>query len=143
MPSRLLIVDDDPRQLLALREALQVKFPHTSIATALSAEEGLAQLSAAGGMDAIICDVRLPGLSGLELLRQVRERHADCVIILITGQMGEVEHQALQMGASGFLHKPVDVARLSVLLSRAVGQVKLTKALQERHRQSHSGPKRP
>jgi DNA-binding NtrC family response regulator len=139
MAFRLLIVDDDPVTLLALCEGLQVKYPDADIAIAGSAEDALSQLNSSTHIDVVLSDVRMPGLDGMGLLREIKSRYPECLVFLMTGHGSGLRFEALRLGASAFLDKPLDMQRLGTLLSRAVDQARLITALHERNRQSHLG----
>ena len=67
-------------------------------------------------VDLVLCDVRMPGISGLELVRQIREIHPDVPCIVITGYGGpEQSVEALRAGAYWYLEKPFDQGSLDVI----------------------------
>jgi DNA-binding NtrC family response regulator len=119
MTPQILIVDDDP---LVRRTLLQLvrEFEYEGSAVG-SGEEALAHLSRVPS-SLVLVDVRLPGISGVELLRQVRARHPQVRVVMITGYASvEVAVEAMQEGALDFLVKPFGMARLGDLLERLVG----------------------
>ena len=69
----------------------------------------------------VISDVKMPGMSGLELLAQIRERHRDTLFILMTA-FSTVENAvaAMRLGAYDYLPKPIDLKRLRVLVQKAL-----------------------
>jgi DNA-binding NtrC family response regulator len=134
---RLLIVDDDPATLLGLRDALQTRLPNSSIATADSGENALATLYVSN-FDVVLSDVRMPGMDGMALLREIKARHPQCIVFLMTGHGVDLRMEALRLGASSFLEKPLDLPRLTGLLSRAVEQAKLLNAWHERSHRSNA-----
>ncbi|MGQ9576910.1 MAG: HD-GYP domain-containing protein [Thermoguttaceae bacterium] len=75
---------------------------------AADAEEAL-ELLRANGVQLAILDIRIPGRSGLELLREIKDRYPDTAALMLTG-VGETSSaiEALTLGASGYLIKPVD-----------------------------------
>ncbi len=85
---------------------------------AFNGNEGL-QTFAEEGADLIICDIKIPGLDGLELLSAIEERNADVDVILITGN-GDMETaiEALRRGAFDFFNKPVKLPELIASLER-------------------------
>jgi two-component system C4-dicarboxylate transport response regulator DctD len=121
----LLIVDDDPVTLLGLREGLQLKFPDAVIATAGSAEDALSQLNSPSHFDVVLSDVRMPGMDGMGLLREIKARFPECVVFLMTGHDPGLRVEALRLGASAFMDKPLDMQRLGTLLARAVDHARL------------------
>jgi DNA-binding NtrC family response regulator len=67
-------------------------------------------------LDLVLCDVKMPGISGLELVRQIRDVHPDLPCIVVTGYgSAESSLDALRAGAFWYLEKPFDQARLDVV----------------------------
>jgi two-component system response regulator AtoC len=132
VPTRVLIVDDDPIVADSLAEFLR-REGHEP-ATALNAAEALellakAEREAAGAdqpprpFGVMICDVSLPGMDGIELLRRVGKSHPGTVVVMLTGY-GTIESavEALRIGAVDYLTKPVVDAELRLSLERALRQ---------------------
>jgi two-component system response regulator AtoC len=113
---KVLIVDDDSAIGSALRRGLEDEA--TSVSVANSGERALAML-AATRPDVVLTDVRMPGMSGIELLKLLRERAADVDVILMTAH-DDLPLVALAMreGATDFLIKPLHLQQLRRLLSR-------------------------
>jgi two-component system response regulator AtoC len=114
-----LLIDDDPgiRKLLgrelSRRADLQVE-------TAAGGEQGLALLDRLG-FDVVVCDVRMPGMDGLEVLKRIKDREPDITeVIMLTGH-GTIDSaiEAIKAGAYHYLTKPVKVAELAALISNA------------------------
>src|SRR2546425_3383662 len=103
-----LIVDDDPALLQALPEALQMRMTGLTVDTAQSGAVALEQI-AARDYDAIVTDIKIPGMDGLELLAEIRTHCPDTPTLMITGY-GEHDLvvQALRAGAYDFIRKPID-----------------------------------
>src|SRR5437899_8570146 len=103
-----LIVDDDPALLPALTEALRIRMTGVTVDTADSAAAALDRI-AASDYDAIITDIKMPGMDGIALLAEIRRRRPDTPILMITGH-GEhaLAIQALRGGAYDFIQKPID-----------------------------------
>ncbi|MBT5059993.1 MAG: response regulator [Gemmatimonadetes bacterium] len=103
---RVLVVDDE----LSIRQVVGdflIDCGH-QIVTAVEGADALRQLQGSPQIDAILSDVRMPRLGGLELLRTVRVRHPGIPVILMTGHGDEeVATAALQEGALDYLKKPV------------------------------------
>jgi len=115
---RILIVDDDPGTLRSLAHALEIE--GYAAVTAGSAAEALAKLQAEPA-DAALCDVVMPGASGLELLKSVRERAPELPVILMSGQATvETAVKATRLGAIDFIEKPVGLERLLLTLKNAL-----------------------
>jgi two-component system, NtrC family, response regulator HydG len=102
--ARILVVDDSPDTLELIQRNLASQ--GYVVHTASSAADALALLDALA-VDLVVTDVRMPGLSGIDLIREVRARHPGIELIVITGYAtieGAVE--ALQLGAWDYLAKP-------------------------------------
>jgi DNA-binding NtrC family response regulator len=116
MARSILLVDDDARVLESLQRVLSRT--GASVTTAESAEGALAKLSALRP-DLIISDVRMPGMSGLDLLALVRERAPEVDFVLMTAyeDLATVAG-AMQGGAADFLVKPLDLHQLRAVVDR-------------------------
>src|SRR2546425_4570099 len=115
-----LIVDDDLALLQALPQALRLRMPGVTVDTADSGAAALDRI-AARDCDAIVIDVKMPGMDGLALLAEIRARRPDTPVLMITGH-GEhaLAIQALRGGAYDFIQKPIDRDRFVAALYRAI-----------------------
>jgi DNA-binding NtrC family response regulator len=115
-----LIVDDDPALLQALPEALRIRMAGLTVDTADSGAAALGQI-AARDYDAIVTDIKMPGMDGLELLAEIRTHRPDTPTLMITGY-GELDLvvQALRAGAYDFIRKPIDRDYFVAALRRAM-----------------------
>src|SRR5438046_176253 len=117
-PATLLIADDDP----GLRQSLERTLTREGYRVIL-ASDGNAALERlqAGGVDLVLTDLKMPGLSGIELLRAVKAIAADVDVILLTA-FGTVEEavKAMKEGAYDFLTKPFQRAQLLRLIRQAL-----------------------
>ena len=102
--ARILVIDDDAAARDSVSRMLRTA-GHT-VQEARSGEEGIAA-ARAGGFDVILSDLQMPGLSGLDVLQQLRDANVDSVFIIMTG-FGTVESavEAMRLGAVDFLQKP-------------------------------------
>jgi two-component system, NtrC family, response regulator AtoC len=118
MAARLLVVEDDPSVRRSLAETLAED--GFEVDTADSAEQALGRLGEPPP-DIILSDVRMPGMSGLELLELLRERLPSVDVILMTAyeDMPTVA-RAMREGAFDFLVKPLRRADLRAVLARVV-----------------------
>jgi EAL domain-containing protein (putative c-di-GMP-specific phosphodiesterase class I)/CheY-like chemotaxis protein len=115
--TRVLLVDDDT----AVRNALRRVLEHRGyrVVSCSSGGEALERL-AGGGYDALVSDVRMPGMSGLGLLRAVREHDLDLPVILVTGNPDLASAtEAVEYGAFQYLIKPIESERLGQVIERA------------------------
>src|SRR6266702_4251193 len=117
---RVLIVDDDAALLQALPEALRLRMSGVTVDTADSAAAALDRI-AARDYDAIVTDIKMPGMDGLALLAEIRGRRPDTPTLMIRGH-GEYELgvRALRGGAYDFIQKPIDRDRFVASLHRAI-----------------------
>ena len=115
------LIDDDPAILDSLRLYLERNGVRTSCFSA--AEEFLATIKARSLFDCVVADVRMPGLSGIDLVRETISLGNAIPIILITA-FGEVEMAvaAIKLGAFDFLEKPFDEKRLLKSIQDALGR---------------------
>ena len=115
-----LIVDDDVALLEALPEALRLRMGGVTVETANSAAAALDRI-ADRDYDAIVTDIRMPGLDGLELLDEIRTRKPDTPTLIITGHGdNELVVHALRGGARDFIQKPIDRDYFIAALYRAI-----------------------
>src|SRR5437867_4403182 len=117
---RVLIVDDDVALLEALPEALRLRMDGVIVDTCDSGSAALDRI-AATDYDAIISDIKMPGIDGLALLREIRRLRPRTPTLLITGH-GEhdLAVQALRGGAYDFVQKPIDREYFVASLERAI-----------------------
>ena len=118
--ARVLIVDDDPAVLRALPEALRIRMDGVTVDAADSATAALNRI-ASWDYDAIVTDIKMPGMDGLELLTEIRTQWPDIPTLMITGH---AEHDlvvhALRGGAFDFIQKPIDRDYFVAALYRAI-----------------------
>lgn len=116
--SRILIVDNEASICWAFREFLTDEGHEVNIAA--SAEEGF-EIAERGGLDAVVLDVRLPGIDGLTALGGFRERVGPAPIIVMTA-FGNLETavRAMEGGAFEYLVKPFGLDQAGAVLKRAL-----------------------
>jgi DNA-binding NtrC family response regulator len=104
---RVLLVDDEEEFVSALSERLTLR--GIEVDSALNGEEALARL-VAKDFQVVILDVMMPGLGGLEVLRQIKATHPNTQVILLTGHGSTREGiEGMRLGAFDYLIKPVDI----------------------------------
>jgi PAS domain S-box-containing protein len=118
--ARILIVDDDEALLEALPEAIRLRMNGIRIDTSQTAFAALDRIKETD-YDAIVTDIKLPGMDGLALLDEIREARPGTPTLLITGH-GEhdLAVQALRGGAYDFVQKPIDRDYFVASLERAI-----------------------
>lgn len=116
----ILIVDDDPALLQALPQAITLRMQQVVVDTTDSAV-GALQLVQDQLYDAIVSDIKMPGIDGLALIERLQKLCPDTPALLITGH-GErdLAIQALRVGAYDFIQKPIDREYFISALQRAV-----------------------
>ena len=129
--SRILIVDDDAALLRALPEALRLRLADAAVDTCDSAADAL-RLIAATDYDAVVSDIKMPGMDGLVLLAEIRSLRPDTPTLLITGHgQHDLVVQALRGGAYDFIPKPIDRDYFVASLKRAIETRHLRRQLDE------------
>ena len=118
--ARVLIVDDDQVALDALEQMLQLKLPNVQVETCVSALEALERVSRER-FDAVLADVAMPGMDGLQLLACLRKPRPHMPTLLMTGHGDrELAQRAVREGAYAYFEKPLDREYLVHALSRAI-----------------------
>src|SRR5436305_11808644 len=117
---QILLVDDDAALLQALPQALSLRVNNLQVDTCDSAFEALEQIQD-HDYDAIVSDIKMPGMDGLALLEKIQELRPETPTLLITGH-GEhnLAIRALRGGAYDFIQKPIDRDYLVAALQRAI-----------------------
>ena len=114
---KVLVVDNETEFASTLAERLRLR--KIEAQSVYSGEEGLA---AVGRFlpDVMILDLRMPGIDGIEVLRQVKSTNPDIEVIVLTGHGTEKDKDVcMELGAFAFLQKPVDISLLSQTLMKA------------------------
>jgi len=120
---RILIVEDQREVSRLLRSALDTLEYDLEVAEIPSGEEAILD-SSRNPIDLLVTDYRLPGMTGLELMRKVRANHPKAKILLITGQSDpKVRKTIAEAGADGFFIKPVVMADFLDSIERHLGLV--------------------
>lgn len=113
------LIDDDA----AVLDSLRLYFSRHDVKASCfgTAEEFLVGLERSAQFDCVVSDVRMPGLSGLELVEKLNKRNFTRPIILITGH-GDIDMAvaAIKIGAFDFIEKPFDENRLLASIRNAV-----------------------
>jgi len=115
------VVDDDP----AVRDSLRMLLEAAGYAVQAypDAESFIAEGMKGQGPGCVVADVRMPGLSGLDLLRVLQDRDIDLPLIVITGHADvSMAVQALKEGAADFIEKPFDEAVFRTAVTKALAR---------------------
>ena len=125
-PINVLLVDDEVEFLETLRKRLEKR--NVNVSAAYSGEEAIGVLGREP-VDVVVLDVKMPGMDGIETLRQIKRDHPMTEVIMLTGHANvEVAIQGMEIGAFDYLMKPMDIDDLLYKLSDAHKK----KLLQER-----------
>ncbi|NIR44691.1 MAG: response regulator [Gemmatimonadetes bacterium] len=121
--ARVLVVDDEPAITVALAKKLRREGYECT--TASSGEEALRRL-ATDELDLVVTDVRMPGMSGIELLQEIKRRDSEIQVIMMTAYTDVgFAVEALRHGADDYLLKPFNLAELSHSVARALEHQRL------------------
>lgn len=117
MSEKILLVDDEKDFLEVMSERIAAR--GMQVTTAESAVAALQQVES-GGFDAIILDLMMPGMDGLETLKAIKEKNPDLQVILLTGYATvEKSVEAMKLGAMDFIEKPADLDKLTAMIKKA------------------------
>ena len=121
--AHILVIDDEKAIRDTLKEILE--YEKFNVDTAEDGKKGLAMLQK-DEYDAVLCDVKMPGIDGMELLDQAQALVPDVPIIMISGH-GTIELaiEATKKGAYDFISKPPDLNRLLITIRNAVDKTSL------------------
>ena len=120
LDGRILLVDDEEQFLKLLSERLEVRGLKVTYVT--SGEEAVAGVEKQN-FDVIVLDLAMPGIDGIETLKQLKEKDPDSEVIMLTGH-ATVHNgiEAMKLGAEDFLEKPVDLGELLEKISDATSK---------------------
>jgi len=116
MPSEVIVIDDQP----SIRESMEMFFSLRGwkVHTAINGREGLSLIKRIRPL-LVVLDIRLPDMSGLEVLEQVADRFPEIHVIAITAyQSMESTIQAIKLGAFDYIHKPIDISEMDSVIER-------------------------
>ncbi|MCF8027217.1 MAG: response regulator [Desulfobacteraceae bacterium] len=117
---KVLLVDDEEEFVTTLAERLEMREFDPSIAT--SGDQALSMVQDKG-FDLIVLDLMMPGIGGLEVMKQIKSVNPDMPIILLTGQGSTKEGmEGMNQGAFDFLMKPLDIEELISQIHEALGK---------------------
>ncbi len=125
METRILVVDDE----LSMREFLGILLEREGylVDAADSAAAALTLLESAG-YDLVVSDVKMPGLSGLELLARIKENSPDTAVIMATAfSTAEQAVEAMKLGAYDYIAKPFNVEEIKIIVRNALDKRSLAR----------------
>lgn len=129
--SPILIVDDDAALLQALPQVVDLRMKNVQVETTDSAQHALERIKEYD-FDAVISDIKMPGMDGIELLSHVRELRPDTPVLLITGHGDHgLAIKAIRGGAYDYILKPIDRDAFVNALQRAIQTRQLRRKVTE------------
>ena len=122
---KVLIIDDERSIRNTLKEILE--FEGHEISLAADGKEGL-EMALAGNFDVIFCDIKMPGMDGVEVLEKLVENGVDSSVVMISGH-GSIDTavECIKKGAFDFIQKPLDLNRILITLKNATDKTTLIK----------------
>ncbi len=125
---KLLIIDDDPKVSWILSEGLSDKF---QVISARDGSEGI-QVASKEKPELILLDIKMPGLSGLEVLQKIKTAKQTSDIIMLSGH-GDIKNvvESMRLGASEFISKPFDVKEVEIHLRNIMRKRELEEKVEQ------------
>lgn len=122
---RLLVIDDEKGMCWALKKALEEG--GYEVLTALSGPEGLSMLKREN-FDLVLLDIKMPGMSGLEALEEIRKTSPSLPVIIMTALSSlPVALEAMQKGADAYVTKPFQMSALKQTVEKVLSGVVVKK----------------
>jgi len=118
--AKVLVVDDDR----VVRQSYQRSLTgmRCRVRTAMNGSEAL-KLMEDDPSDVVLVDIRMPGMDGISLLRQIKDRWPECEVVVITGYPSiETAKEAVRLGAHNYLAKPVGPKEVVEAATGAINQ---------------------
>ena len=123
LPSRILVAEDEANLRLVLQKELQRQGHEVRVAPD---GEAALRLLEESNVDVLLCDINMPRMDGLELLRRVHQRPNPPEVIMLTGHATvETAIEAMKLGAYDYLSKPYHINELDTLVTRAAEKRRL------------------
>ncbi len=122
-PHLILAVDDDSSFLLSIKKLLKISgFDVRTTDNPLQVMDEVRDYN----FSAVLLDIQMPGITGIELIKQILAEQPSLPIIVVSGNSGiDVAVEAIKLGAFDFLQKPVDPERLIIVINNAIKHVTL------------------
>ncbi|MFO7750877.1 MAG: response regulator [Desulfobacteraceae bacterium] len=124
-PTRILLVDDEKEFVQTLSKRLEMRQFANEIA--LNGEQAL-DFTNREKTDVMVLDLRMPGIDGIEVLRQIKESKPDIEVIILTGHGSEADRKkCMELGAFAYLQKPADIDLLTRTMQEAYDKINAKK----------------
>lgn len=124
-PKSILIVDDEETLTFSIHQSFLMEKRGYEIVTAKSGEEALEKIKGKR-FDVAIVDIYLPGISGLDLIKGIKEKNPDTLIIMISAYATmDKKDEALEYGALYFFEKPFDIKEIKKIVLKTLDSASL------------------
>lgn len=132
---KILVIDDEKLHRIGLMKAIAALYPEDII---LEAENGEKALEIMGLMkcDILITDIRMPGIDGIQLAKQIRKEYPESAVVILSGY-GEFEYakEAIKYGVLEYLLKPVDIEEMRECLDKVRMEISRGRDAKKDHEQ--------
>jgi len=116
--TKLMLVDDEAAFVTAIQRRLAKR--NLDIVPAYSGQEALGKLEADAEIDVVVLDIKMPGMGGIQTLREIKRVHPLIEVILLTGHATfESAMEGMKLGAFDYLMKPCDLDELLAKVDEA------------------------
>lgn len=123
-PISVLIVDDEVEFVETLVKRLRKR---NLVVSGVTSGEAALEVLKASPVDIVVLDVRMPGLNGLDALREIKKRHKPVEVIMLTGHASmEVAVEGMDIGAFDYLMKPIQIDELVYKIQDACKRKRLS-----------------
>ncbi|MFH1853936.1 MAG: response regulator [Candidatus Omnitrophota bacterium] len=119
MTKKILVVDDEQNIALALKDIFTSK--GYTVLSAFTGKEALVCLSQ-HHIDLVVLDIEMPDISGIEILKQVKRKHADIKTVILSGFLEEYKKEVDKIGCDAYLNKPFSLNALIQTLESILGE---------------------
>ncbi len=114
---KLVLVDDEEDFIKTFAERLRIRDINSKVAT--SGEEAL-ELLKKELPDVVLSDLKMPGIDGLDLLREIKRHYPEIQVIILTGHGSDKEEkESFRLGAFDYLRKPVEINKFVQIMEKA------------------------
>jgi len=118
---KFLVVDDEPGVVDQVKELLVLR--QYAVVTAISGEKAL-ELVKKEKPNIVILDIRMPGMSGIDVLKEIKKNYPKIRVIMLTGVEDEsTKNMAMALGASGYLTKPYSYSELLEMSRKIINEI--------------------
>lgn len=121
MAKRLLIVDDEETLTFSLYQTFIISDKDYEVVTANSGEEALEKMNS-GPFDLVLTDIFMPGISGFDLLKRIKQQNPQTDVVVMTAYGSEDKREeAMSLGATDYFEKPFEIKDVKKLVMNILG----------------------